>query len=60
MKCQRCLWYDCCRALDPHCSYYDPAIPPFDAVRIEYLNSVRERIEDYQEILNEFNEEDNT
>ena len=55
MKCTKnCYWYFKCKNHENQCEYYDP-IYEFEnlIIRKEYEESLKERVEDYQEIIEE-------
>ena len=55
--CKNCYWYDKCTNHDERCEYYDPIFGAEKVVEREYEESLKERAEAYQEIVDEMNDD---
>lgn len=53
--CNNCMWADKCPDAGRRCEYYDPIIGSENIVMREYKQDLKERAEDYQEVINEQN-----
>lgn len=51
--CENCYWADKCPDAGKRCEYYDPIIGGENIVRREYEESLKERVEEYNDLVRE-------
>lgn len=51
--CENCYWADKCPDAGKRCEYYDPIIGRENIVRREYEESLKERVEEYNDLVRE-------
>lgn len=54
--CKNCFWADQCDDQEERCEYYYPLYGAEHIAENEYRKSLRERAEDYKEVLKELND----
>ncbi len=53
--CEKCLWFDNCNDAGAVCDFYDVLFEDETLNILEYKNNLKEREEEYQLIVKEFN-----
>lgn len=53
--CNNCFWADKCDSAGERCEYYDPIFGAENIIANEYEDALKERVEDYQDIIEEQN-----
>lgn len=57
VNCEDCAWFSSCKHCNEYgCSNYVPWYEEEKIQAIEYEKNLKERVDSYQEIINEFND----
>lgn len=54
--CENCYWFDKCQDAEKRCEYYDPVVCGENIIRREYEESLKERVEEYNDLVIEQSE----
>ena len=54
--CENCYWFDKCQDAERRCEYYDPVVCGENIIRREYEESLKERVEEYNDLVIEQSE----